>query len=145
MKTHMTHSQLFLFFSSRFYTVGQSWKCKKMQNANNFNQKVLLLRCKVLMAYTFMFSHFYLDFILKATTLGKMNPITHNDTLRSSTLYMIYTSFFISKIFTRKWASKPQNLKKMLRKSPTSNVWVATFKNTDFPQSSLKVTKLSIF
>ena len=31
----------------------------------------------------------------------------------------------------------------MLRKSPASNAWVAIFKNTDFPKSSLKVTTFS--
>ena len=36
-----------------------------------------------------------------------------------------------------------KNLKKMLRKSPALNALVATFKNTHFNLSSLKVTKLS--
>ena len=40
---------------------------------------------------------------------------------------------------------KPQNLKKMLRKFPASNGWVAVFKKSDFSESSLKVTKLSKF
>ena len=40
---------------------------------------------------------------------------------------------------------KPKNLKKMLRKSPTSNTWAAILKNADFSLSSLKVTKLSKF
>ena len=31
------------------------------------------------------------------------------------------TKFLIRKIFIRKWASKPENLKKMLSKSPASN------------------------
>ena len=30
----------------------------------------------------------------------------------------------------------PQNLMKMLRKSPASNAWVAAFKNADFSYSS---------
>ena len=41
--------------------------------------------------------------------------------------YMFYKKFFI-----REWASKPQNLKKMLRKSPASIAWTAIFKNDDF-------------
>ena len=40
--------------------------------------------------------------------------------------------FYIRTIFIRKWASKPQNLKKMLRKSPASIAWAAIFKNADF-------------
>ena len=38
-----------------------------------------------------------------------------------------------------------KNLKKMLRKSPTSNARAAIIKNADFSWSSLKVTKLSKF
>ena len=39
----------------------------------------------------------------------------------------------------------PQNLKKMLRKSPASNARAAIFKNAHFSQSSLKVIQLSKF
>ena len=38
-----------------------------------------------------------------------------------------YAIFFIRKVFIRKWASKTQNLKKILRKSLASNAWVAIF------------------
>ena len=34
---------------------------------------------------------------------------------------------------------KPQNLKKILRKSQVSNAWATIFKNNDFSESSLKV------
>ena len=39
----------------------------------------------------------------------------------------------------------PQNLKKMLRKSPVSNALAAIVKNANFSQGYLKVTKLSKF
>ena len=56
----------------------------------------------------------------------------------------IFTNTLLhEKIFIRKWAPKTQNLKKMLRESPTSNVWCTIFKNTDFSWSSLKLAKLS--
>ena len=47
-------------------------------------------------------------------------------------LYEGVHAFFIRKLFIRKWAPKTKNLKKILRKSPTSNVWAASFRNTDF-------------
>ena len=54
--------------------------------------------------------------------------------------------FLYKKNFNKKMRLKiSQKLKKMLRKSPVSNNWVANFKNTDFFKSSLKVTKLSKF
>ena len=40
---------------------------------------------------------------------------------------------------------KPQNVKKILRKSPASNAWAAIFKNNDFSLSSLEITKLPNF
>ena len=56
----------------------------------------------------------------------------------------LYT-FFISKNFIRKWTQKLKKLKRMLRKSPASSVCAVIFKNADFSQNSLKVTKLSKF
>ena len=42
---------------------------------------------------------------------------------------------FTTKIFIKKWAlKKPQNLRKMLRKSPASNACVTVFKKADFPR-----------
>ena len=40
---------------------------------------------------------------------------------------------------------KSKNLMKMLRKSSAWNAWAAIFKNADFGQSFLNVTKLSKF
>ena len=57
----------------------------------------------------------------------------------------IHVSFFIRKTFITKLTSKTQNLKKILRKSPGSIALAAILKNANFPQSSLKVTKLSKF
>ena len=39
----------------------------------------------------------------------------------------------------------PQEIPKMLRKSPASNVWAGIFKNVDFFLSTSKVTKLIKF
>ena len=39
----------------------------------------------------------------------------------------------------------PKTLKKILRKSPASNVWAAIFKNGDFSLCYLKIKKLSNF
>ena len=44
----------------------------------------------------------------------------------------LHVIFFIRKFFIKKWASKPQNFKKMLRKSPASIAWAAIFENADF-------------
>ena len=56
--------------------------------------------------------------------------------------FLIITPYFIKHprwllvevlvVFIRKSASKPQNLKKMLRRSPASSAWRAIFKSTDF-------------
>ena len=46
------------------------------------------------------------------------------------TTRFLFFVFFIRKIFVRKWATKI--LKKMLRKSPSSNAWAAIFKNAGF-------------
>ena len=54
------------------------------------------------------------------------------DILRYWTIHFLWW-----RILIRKWATKTQKLKQMLRKSP------ARFKNTDFSWSPLKVTKLS--
>ena len=54
-------------------------------------------------------------------------------------------TFFYESFFLRKRASKTQNLKKMLRKSPASNISAAIFKNVDFFWSYFLVTKLTKF
>ena len=41
-----------------------------------------------------------------------------------------FISFLTSDPSKKMSLKKPQNLKKMLRKSPASNAWAATFKNT---------------
>ena len=57
-----------------------------------------------------------------------------------------YMFFFLSEKFLQEnEPQKSQNLKKMLRKSPASNALAAIFKNANFSQGSLKVTKLSKF
>ena len=49
---------------------------------------------------------------------------------------MRYTYFFIWESFLlENEPQKPQNLSKMLRKFPASNVWAAIFKNADFPRA----------
>ena len=42
-----------------------------------------------------------------------------------------------------KKTKQTRNLKKILRKSPASNTCAGIFKNADFSQSSLKITKFS--
>ena len=65
--------------------------------------------------------------------------------IRNLERMLIYV-FFCKENFYKKMSLKnPKNFKKMLRKSPASNVWAAIFKNADFSWSSLKVTKLSKF
>ena len=64
----------------------------------------------------------------------------------SSYFFKHFTRFFYKKHFYEKMSLKNlKNLRKMLRKSPASDVWATIFKNTDFSKSSLKVTKLSKF
>ena len=58
---------------------------------------------------------------------------------------IILEGFFIRNIFIRNQPPKPQNFKKMLRKSPTSNARALIFKNTYFSWSSVKVTKMTKF
>ena len=45
---------------------------------------------------------------------------------------LYYTTFFIRKMFLRKWASRNEKFKKMLKKSPVSNAWAAILKNSGF-------------
>ena len=64
----------------------------------------------------------------------------HIDSGVRGSMYM-NTRFFIRKYFVRKWASIPQNLKRMFRKTLASTSWrqlaltswAAAFKN-DFPR-----------
>ena len=57
---------------------------------------------------------------------------------------IIKYTFFLQ-IFIKKQPRKPQNLKRMLRKSAASNAWVGIFKNAHFCWNYLNVTKLSKF
>ena len=45
---------------------------------------------------------------------------------------MDYTFFLWEKVLLENEPQKSQNLKKMVRKSPASNVWAAIFKYTEF-------------
>ena len=51
----------------------------------------------------------------------------------------------ITRFFKENEPWKPQNFKKMLRKSPSSNAWAEILKSAGFTKSSIKVTKLNKF
>ena len=70
--------------------------------------------------YEFLTRHIQNDVVVRAAESGIIQP------------YLGIHMFFILNFFIRKWASKPKNLKKMLRKSPASNALAAIFKNADF-------------
>ena len=65
--------------------------------------------------------------------------------IRTKDPFDVYTFFSYENVLYENEIQKPQNFKKMLRKSLAWNAWAATFKNADFSKSSLKVTKLSKF